>query len=69
MLTRKRRVQSACIILAIILQNTKKGMKRIITMDSKRIQIPKQTSGSLNIVVILLFQEKEKEEKKHQNAH
>lgn len=35
-------------------------------MDSKRIQIPKQTSGSLNIVVILLFQEKEKEKKKHQ---
>lgn len=35
-------------------------------MDSKRIQIPKQTSGSLNIVVILLFQEKKKEKKKHQ---
>lgn len=47
-----------------ILQNTKKGMKRIITMDSKRIQIPKQTSGSLNIVVILLFQEKEKKNNK-----
>lgn len=39
-------------------------MKRIITMDSKRIQIPKQTSGSLNIVVILLFQEKEKKNTK-----